>query len=1423
MLVLKDYLISRLEDRIARRISYESVSPSIFRAFEISNLKIRNTESGVPILEAGRLSIRYSLLGLLFGNARDAVREIILENASLNFDTETDADILAVFGGQEKPSGEIPQPWTPVRLTGRNIELHLRSGGNQVSAENMFFQIRPGLDTYDVRLKTSLSYTNSAEGGILRRGGAVVDLRGTVNDSYTSGETILGLSMLSSDVFDLKKQVFQLSFSPEGLLLRKIQDSAPLDLSLAYSPDTGEIRLDMLSEYFKPSSLVSMKPDYSSLNELLETGITSRGSLLYRLSSGELRYELDFAADIKHSGFPPSTRLEGRIAGTKDSMDFLPLTVSVPHGEASFRGNMALSTFYPAGNLEIKNFRFSGSESLNAVFRVTRGSAGVDVVGNSITWGETVFSEVALGVRPSAQNIRFDGSIKWAEEEDAAARASFLLPLDEDGTQKLSVNLQDVPLKTFYLPFAGVFSGISAFPSLDTLLDSAGDMEIRIGGTLLAENVLKKNASYQLPQISIFRPDARNTHHLSISGSYNAKHWEISGWEGAWDLYYGRGNAVGDFLPSGRMSFSSAVNIMDVPYNFQGTFDPDGYLQLSGNYGLAAGLTWRSWGDYSGFFSLNDFPVPTPYDVMRISSVISFRYADKGSWGLTTDSVRITQFAPSAHIQADISCAFDLGPAGGKLTGFQYTDSISALFGEAQISYSFDPLSVHGNLDLYAREDSVEQYSLNLAYTEDSLAGTLAFIDSPLERFSAQTMTGKLSGLLDFAGIPENPYVYLNLDSSQGKIDSIPASLHFDGKLENQAVSISSFEISYDTFRMSDTLVEYNVREGNLSLAGLVNNKTAEGDITWFLGGDFDFGENIGGEEAYSFEKFLDSTIRGQMQFSTPSPQIAQEFRTWQFIVEKEGRDIRVEGGYNNSFEALFENSGNFSIHLRDPFPITFDAEGYFTPTEMEADINRIAFQLDDTLSRFFDFGILRLTRGQVMGNLRVSGNPFDPDIYGTVAVNNGYAKLKVVPEELGPYRGNIIFREKSFTVQPMIVPVGDTGGSALVSGEFHLDNWMPDSIAVRIDTQDSPGVHIADNFGGLIIDGTAQGVLKIEGNLQRITVDGDIIASRTMITTGEAVREQKTAEPQTLFTAVRMDIEAGSGVELALPTTDFPIIQTFSNRGEKISFHWDEETGDFFLNGEISARGGEIFWFDRRFFIREGMARFNERAGSFDPFVSVRAELRETTSDGLVRIYLVSDLTPVSQFAPRFESDQGYTNAEILAVLGSNIFGSSGEDALNIASAVPLTGEILTQIGVVKTVEKSIRDFLNLDLFSVRTHVIQNLLQNVVTSNRDQNSSVIEQRDRNIPAFGRYLDKTSLFLGKYIGSDLFLDFLLQLRAEDLFAREEDTYGGLVVDAEFVLEWRTPFFLLEWSLMPKHPEELFIFDNVFTFRWRFAF
>jgi hypothetical protein len=40
---------------------------------------------------------------------------------------------------------------------------------------------------------------------------------------------------------------------------------------------------------------------------------------------------------------------------------------------------------------------------------------------------------------------------------------------------------------------------------------------------------------------------------------------------------------------------------------------------------------------------------------------------------------------------------------------------------------------------------------------------------------------------------------------------------------------------------------------------------------------------------------------------------------------------------------------------------------------------------------------------------------------------------------------------------------------------------------------------------------------------------------------------------------------------------------------------------------------------------------------------------------------------------------------------------------------------------------------------------------------------------------------------------------------------------------ELNIEWATPFFLLEWSFLPKTPETLFLADNSLSMKWRYSY
>ena len=120
------------------------------------------------------------------------------------------------------------------------------------------------------------------------------------------------------------------------------------------------------------------------------------------------------------------------------------------------------------------------------------------------------------------------------------------------------------------------------------------------------------------------------------------------------------------------------------------------------------------------------------------------------------------------------------------------------------------------------------------------------------------------------------------------------------------------------------------------------------------------------------------------------------------------------------------------------------------------------------------------------------------------------------------------------------------------------------------------------------------------------------------------------------------------------------------------------------------------------------------------------------------------------------------------------------------------------------------------LDLFTIRTHVFQNLLREVI-------QEPAYPLDTGLPSLGKYLDKTSVFLGKYLGTNLFLELLLQFQAVSPLQQQVREFGAVKIDSELLLEWKTPFFLLEWSFFPKTWKDLFIPDNKFAFSWKLSY
>jgi hypothetical protein len=134
------------------------------------------------------------------------------------------------------------------------------------------------------------------------------------------------------------------------------------------------------------------------------------------------------------------------------------------------------------------------------------------------------------------------------------------------------------------------------------------------------------------------------------------------------------------------------------------------------------------------------------------------------------------------------------------------------------------------------------------------------------------------------------------------------------------------------------------------------------------------------------------------------------------------------------------------------------------------------------------------------------------------------------------------------------------------------------------------------------------------------------------------------------------------------------------------------------------------------------------------------------------------------------------------------------------------LTADALTQFIVVRTLEREVRNFFGLDMFSMRTRVLQNIAYQV--TGLQANTGV-----------GNYFDNTTVFIGKYLGPNIFVEALLTLKYDP----GKTTWSGLRFEPEIGFEMRNPLFDVRMNMLLLHPENWFINDITFSLIWRRSF
>ncbi|MEJ2662704.1 MAG: translocation/assembly module TamB domain-containing protein [Spirochaetia bacterium] len=1419
--LLKSKLLTMFHEFSGKELSYSSISPSILQYFEIRDLVIKSPDqNNSTLLRVKNLKIHYDLFHLLTAaDPLSSIYEVNIEHSEFNLDMVKDkelADGIMDFI-RERLSRKIDVAFT---LTGSSMKFKISDRNYNLLLSQLFLTLDNHKDFYAYKVRGNIHMDNAERGDTALGVNTEMDVGGRVAKQFDWFDMLVNIYSTDSDNFALAAQKFQVSMKDNLLAVNKIQDRTPIDIECHYNTMEESLGVHFITENWQPAHLIQFKKDLAEYNHFLGASITSRGELTYNFARKNMRYSLDLHAGLKAGRVNPNISLRTKVNGNQDILYVEPFSLSSNTSKIEFRGNLLTADFYPKGTLSLTNVTTGYTGTINAAFAVDRSYRGFSLTGNKTSIGKTVFDEFTLSFEPHKRGTAFNvkASLRnTASPNSLTARGDLRFGKDHLITSEWK--LAGIPLGELYsMGTPDVRNSESVYKGLQSYLVNAG---LKFSSS--TKGFLLTSESTEIHDLN----DPGNTVSLEFMADNN--HIRVTRYNGEWLGIPLQGDVSVDFTAAKNPQFSTLLHLNDVPYAFSGLIMPGSGIVVSGSYNFNASVLYNDQNDLRFWVKTEKLPLPLKDRVLFASlNCIGYVKTD-GEWQIASPGSTLYNLPVSADNSTDalppnyVEASFTLSPKEFNFSKLRYVDTFSELSGSGKFEIaSFLPVSGSGWLYL-ENNGTGESYTAELELKPEYMDLNLAFYNSPLSRLGTIMLQGNLSGNVRVTGAPRNPDITARLSLKQGFLNKSPFSMETDFSVTKNFFELHSLECVYNN---------------NLSLSkagGQIDKRTGN---FWFNGhvAGFFLGENINadtfitgdmaqGDFSSLFHSFWDHNFNGRMQFfnitakADKKPQ--ENYASWELLFTKEQNLFSFSGGPRHAVMGQIKRDGSFDVDLTDPLPLRSHIEGRIKNNFIEAKLEHIFLdlQLLNPLiaSKYFVF-----KRGTAQGDLTLAGDIADPRYYGLVEVKDAAIATAVSPNIISPINTAISFQDNEMRLTNTKTYLGNAPVN--IFAVLTLKNWVPTRYALDLKTLDTIGMHIAFPADVINVDGYfLTPNFKLVGSSNSLRAEGDLVLPRCNVTLGNP-QSAETTDSNFVY-LVNLNIKTGKAVEFTWPTRDFPIIQAVAKPDAKLAVQYNGNSGKYSLTGDVDLQSGEVYYFDRSFFIRSGLISFRENERRFDPIVSLEAEKREQLDGQDYKIFLTMKNQYLSEFEPHFRSEPPLASEyDILAAMGG-VLPDQGtqpdENALDLA--VNLGSDILTQVWVLRPFERVVKNILNLDVFSIRTQIVKNILfDKVLTGNNSQNQDPLQE--------GRsYLENTTINLGQYIGdkNDLYLEMVLRFQSMDETAPEYEsitTDRNVNVESEFSLELTTPFFLtIKWTVTPQHWESFFLPDNKITLKWGFSF
>lgn len=1430
--MVESRVVARREEAIGtlfrllnRNFSYGAIAPSLLRAIEIRDLTIYGSaEPDRAVVSIRRLRLRYSLARLIA--SRDPIaslREVQLANSHFAVDPERDPELVQVLqeiglvvggtppgadGGAEPAGVSLP----PVTLTGANLGLTLQAPGVRLRVEDLFFRVQAGDQLrVSARGRARVWPPATALGALGQHLDADFRVRGTAAGDLSAAQLNVRLNELTSAQFRAAPQELQVTLSEDQLQIERVADRVPLQLAFSHRPSSGRSELAFAATGLNLADVATFPEQHPLLGLLPGAALSGSARWSYDPAAG-MAYEARLSGHVAAGAGTPPAALSLAARGDETRVEVSQLTLETADGSLEFAGDLALDTLVPQGALAIRSLQVRPGETLNVQASLTRGADGTMLLRSErLALADTVFRRFDLDLRPATAaplTYRYQVRAELQQEEANFINGEGSISLGGDRRLDLAASFDSIG--------AGLLYRLAAPPDARLPWLAGGLESLLVSGAADAVTDFE-TAALRAPALRV-RDAADPANRLQFGVTANERGVRLEQAAAAWFGLELSGQAQLTRQAAGAVDVAAELTVNDVPYEVRLSHTPGQGLTAGGSHGLEfaadygpAGLTFRG--------SSERLPLPLPFAADPLEATLAFRgrFAGLEDWSLQSDAVTLHRLplAGQADLQLEVGVEADSG--GVLLEPLIIRDHLSELRGRGSIAFAAEGGAAAAQLRVAAAEGG-ESYAAALELAGGRVEANAEVRGLPLRRLGNFPVSGNLQAEVSAAGAWQDLSWEAALQLRDGRLNDEAVALQAAVEGSAGGWELRGLTVDLLSHRLRNGRGAYRPEGGRLEFAADYAAEFFGDPVAARLRLEADnLAPGSGAAAGGPLRAALAAGVSGQL--SVDQVRVAGEpLDPWRLRLAAQSAaaaagdlELRFEGGPREAFAGFLSTAGSFALQVQPgPYPVHGSAAGTVAGGSIDAALE--IGEADATLiNEVLSQAPVSLQAGTASGGLRVAGPINDPDFWGQVRLAGAVVESELSPLPVGPFRALINLDEK----QVAITGVAAEGNAALpltARGSATVERWVPAVFALELTAGD--GIPINYRFGKLLFDGIASGAVTVAGAPGTVTVTGDLEASAAEVSLVETQPAARNVE------RLRVDLAVvtGRGVDFTWPSPQFPVVRLQLTPSKLVRIGFNGQSRAVSVEGELSARGGDLFYFDRQFLLREGEVRFTGDAGAggaIDPRLVVRAETRERDPDGEpVRLILQADTT-LSQFGPdtvRLSADPPQSALVLDALVRGPLAQGERADDGGAAglSAAAFSGELMTQVALLRPVERALREALGVDMLSIRSQFVQTLVQDVVGASVAGGIA---------PGTGNPLDNTSLSFGKYLGSDLFLTMLLRLSAPG--GPNDDV--PLVRDVELGLEWATPFFMLEWSFLPRNLNTLFVTDNTISLRWRWSY